>query len=548
MKNTAVLITTFLRDNALFNCIRSIRKHYPDIAIYVADTGHESKQKIDFCYKHSCTLFNVGFDVGVCAMRNEGLERIPDKFRYVLVCEDDIVFTAETKLGALENILEQQGATGIIGCLIKRIKPDGIENQDYEANLQIKDDTIYIRRITKPQWKKLGNERFFYCGMIPNVFMMRREIWEQIKWDERYKTTPEHTDYFLLLKYNTDWKVAFTDSVSMEHHTQCYSNHEYSAKRTRTDGYKKLASKWGVKYYWNSWHKKWGIDNPMGLYTYAKQKFPKEAEENMRGVQERDSTIAIGIKTFMREETLFKTIDSIEKHFPYSYRLYIADDSGSISEEKEYLYQRLGVRGHVVIRLPFNSGLSFGRNAIVQRVKEEYVLIMDDDICLTDSKSIEKMKQVLDSSEDIGLCAGMIYLPNGDGFGGHNYSRGIMLEIDKGALYRHSSRGKLAKANGVLFNYADQVVNFFLAKRAIFKSVTWDSRIKIEFEHIDFFLQLKKTHWKAVVCLGTNLTHSCQLEIDPVYIRYRRSAPEQYFYAKHGIGNIINKFLQEAKR
>ena len=360
MKNTAVLITTFLRDNALFNCIRSIRKHYPDIAIYVADTGHESKQKIDFCYKHNCTLFNVGFDVGVCAMRNEGLERIPDKFRYVLVCEDDIVFTAETKLGALENILEQQGATGIIGCLIKRIKPDGIENQDYEANLQIKDDTIYIRRITKPQWKKLGNERFFYCGMIPNVFMMRREIWEQIKWDERYKTTPEHTDYFLLLKYNTDWKVAFTDSVSMEHHTQCYSNHEYSAKRTRTDGYKKLASKWGVKYYWNSWHKKWGIDNPMGLYTYAKQKFPKEAEENMRGVQERDSTIAIGIKTFMREETLFKTIDSIEKHFPYSYRLYIADDSGSISEEKEYLYQRLGVRGHVVIRLPFNSGLSFG--------------------------------------------------------------------------------------------------------------------------------------------------------------------------------------------
>ena len=547
MKDTAILIMTFLRDDALFACVKSIRKHYPDIAIFVADTGHESKRKSDFCIEHKCTLFNLGFDAGVCVMKNEGLERIPDKFRYVLVCEDDIVFTAETRLEVLRDLLERRDRIGIVGGLIKRVKREGTTDQNYEARLSIARDTIYVRRVAKPQWKKLGDARYFYCDIISNVFMMRREIRRQIRWDERYKTTPEHTDFFLLLKHNTDWKVAFTDSVSMEHRTQYYSNHEYSAKRTRVDGYKKLASKWGVKYYWNSWHKNWGITNPMGLYTYAKQRFPKEEGESIRGAQRRDSKIAIGIKTFMREETLFKTLDSIEKYFPYAYRLYIADDGG-ISDEKEYRYQQLEIQGHVVIRLPFNSGLSFGRNAIVQRVIEPYVLIMDDDILLTDSESIEKMKQVLDSSEDIGLCAGMIYLPNGECFGGHNYSRGIMLEINKGALFRHSSRGKLAKADGILFNYADQVVNFFLAKRAVFKSVTWDSRIKIEFEHIDFFLQLKKTHWKAVVCLGTNLTHSCQLEIDPVYIRYRRSAPVQYFYAKHGIGNIINKFQQEARR
>jgi len=547
MKDVAILIMTFLRDDALFACVKSIRKLYPDIAIFIADTGHKSKRKDDFCLENKCTLFNIGFDVGVCAMKNEGLERIPDKFKYVLVCEDDIVFTVETKLETLRDILEKRNSIGIAGCLIKRVKREGTTGQNYEARLSIAKDTIYVRQVAKPAWKKLGDTRYFYCDIISNVFMMRREIWNQIKWDEQYKTTPEHTDYFLLLKHNTDWKVAFTDSMSMEHHAQYRCGHEYTVKRTRAYGYKKLASKWGVKYYWNSWHKNWGIANPMGLYTYAKQRFPKEvAEEEALSARQRDSKIAIGIKTFMREETLFKTLDSIEKYFPYAYRLYIADD-GNISDEKEYRYQRLEVQGHVVIRLPFNSGLSFGRNAIVQRVKEEYVLIMDDDIVLNDSESIEKMKQVLDSADDIGLCAGMIYQENGECFGGHAYSRGIMLEINGGALFRHSSRGKLAKASGILFNYADQVVNFFLAKRAIFKSVTWDSRIKIEFEHMDFFLQLKKTHWKVTVCLGTRATHSHQLELDPIYIRHRRSAPVQYFYAKHGIGNIINKFQQEVR-
>lgn len=549
MKDTAILIMTFLRDDALFACVKSIRENYPDIAIFIADTGHESKIKTDFCIEHKCTLFNIGFDAGVCRMKNEGFERLPDNFRYVFVCEDDIVFTAKTKLERLREILESRNRIGIAGCRVKKIEAKMAKDQDYEATLQIEDDTIRLERIDKPKWKKKGGMQYFLCDIVSNVFMMRREIWNQVKWDERYKTTPEHTDFFLLIKYNTDWQVAFVDSVSMEHHAQYYGDHEYAAKRIRADGYKKLADKWGVKRYWNSWHKNWGITNPMGLYTYAKKEFPKETVKGTPNAGQRDSKIAIGIKTFMREETLFKTIDSIEKHFPYAYRLYIADDSGvNISDEKEYFYQRLEIKGHIVIRLPFNSGISIGRNEIIKRVKEKYVLIMDDDILLTDSESIEKMKKVLDSADDIGLCAGMIYLENGDCFGGYVYSRGLMLEIDRGVLYRNSSRGKLAKMDGMLFNYADQVVNFFLAKRAVFESVSWDNRIKVEYEHIDFFLNLKRTKWKAVVCLDTKSIHSHQFSLDPIYTRHRLSAPQQYFYSKHGIERIINKYQQEARR
>ena len=544
MKDTAILITTFLRDKALAECVESIRKYYIEVAIFIASTGKDSEDINKLCSHHRCTLINAPLDSGVCCARNEAMALIPDKYKYIIILEDDIVFNEKTKLEALRTILREHEDVGIVGCEIQRVNGVDKKIQDYEANIRLENDTIYIEKITAPKWKKSGGIRHFYCDIVSNVFMMRRDIWAEIRWDEQYKTTPEHTDFFLLLKHNTDWRVAFTDAVLMEHHTQKYSSHEYSAKRMRTEGYRVLGEKWGAKYYWNSWHKKWNMSNPLGLYTYAKPRSQKKITEILSSTKREGSKIAIGIKTFMREETLFKTLDSIEKYFPYPYKLYIADDGG-VSNEKEYRYQQLGLRGHVVIRLPFNSGLSFGRNEIIRRVKEKYVFMLDDDIRLTDSDSIKKMKQVLDSADNIGLCAGVIYQENGEPFGGRAYSQGLVLEIDKGILFRHKSTGKLAKADGVLYNYADQVVNFFLAQRAIFEKVTWDNRIKIEFEHMDFFLNLKQTKWKVAVCLEAKATHDHQLKIDPLYVHHRFSAPVNYFYGKHGIGRIINRYQQE---
>lgn len=550
MKDTAILITTFLRDNALFDCVRSIRRRYSDIAIYIADTGHENTAKANFCVNHNCTLIPLGFDAGVCMAKNAGLERIPKKYKYVFICEDDIIFTAKSKIEDLRKLLEARAKIGIAGCRLKRVSQNEIKDQSYEATLCIKDSTIRLEKIETPQWQKVEKIRYFPCDIVTNVFMMRRKIWEQIRWDERYKTTPEHTDYFLLLRHNTDWEVAFVDSVSLEHHAQFYKNHEYSAMRTRIDGYKLLGEKWGAKRYWNDWHKNWGINNPMGLYTYAKtRKTKKPVAKSIQNKSTKEAEVAIGIKTFMREGSLFKTLESIEKFFPFSYRLYIADDSAeSISEEKEYLYQRLGSRGHEIIKLSFNSGISLGRNEIIQRAKEKYVLIMDDDIGLTDTISIKNMRRVLDSSNDIGLCAGMIHLENGGLFGGENYSKGLRFRIDRGALFRHRANGKINQVGNIQFNYADQVVNFFLAKRAVFKSVVWDNRIKVEYEHMDFFLNLKKTKWKAAVCFDTKLMHYHQFNLDPFYNRQRRNAPAHYFYEKHNIETIINRYIQEGGR
>lgn len=255
--------------------------------------------------------------------------------------------------------------------------------------------------------------------------------------------------------------------------------------------------------------------------------------------------IAIAIKTFCREGNFFRVIKAIKQNFPYPYRLYIADD-GEMSFEKETLYQSLESKGHVIIKLPFNGGLSVGRNAILKQVKEDCVLVMDDDIQITDGKAITNMKTILDSDGSIGLVAGMLKNEGSKTwFGNDNYSRGIRFTFANGVLTREPTATPIEEVDDIRYRRADQVVNFFLARREIFDEIKWDNRIKIEYEHMDFFLELGKTNWDVVVCFDAVATHLRIDLTDPTwrdYQAYRNTRPFQYFYTKHNIKRIVNRY------
>ena len=261
--------------------------------------------------------------------------------------------------------------------------------------------------------------------------------------------------------------------------------------------------------------------------------------EKLRG--SRTSTIAIGIKTFLREETLFKTLDVIKDKFPFPYRLYIADD-GTISNRKAYLYQQLEKEGHVIIKPSYNSGISAGRNKIVEAVSEKYVLIIDDDIAIYDQNAVKNMKKVLDHDPEVGLVSGMLKLSNGNYFASKSYNEGLRFDMRGKLLVKVPSYKTRYEADDVMYLYADQVVNFFLARTEIFDEVKWDNRIKVQYEHMDFFLELKnRTRWKVAVCLDAEAVH-LKSAFDHTYEQCRRNAPKTYFLQKHGLGNEINQF------
>lgn len=846
MDDTCILLTTFLRDAHLFQCIESIRQYYPDIAVYVADNGRHTDDKREFCKAKNCVYLELPFDLGVSGVRNEAMRRIPGQYQYIMVCEDDLVFSEASRIESLRAVLDAEPEVGIVGCKLKKNRHI---DQNYEAMIRIVDETYYIERVEKPAWRKTGNVEYFLCDLILNVFLMRRRVWDDCPWDDQFKTALEHSDFFLSLNTKTGWKVAYTPGTWIYHKKEGGSP-EYVKYRARPVGWELFAAKWNVKKSYSSWNPvnpiifkhmglgldakdfnleasirilekhqcrwwleagtclgvvrhnnfighdmdidiglpakhidlwdvfirefqaagfelykpwrwqrkkielsflreavkvdlfffyekgdflwhgafgpndkgQWGdnvvflphvfsrglfenlkevffrgkrcfIPNPPERYLFERygpgwnipdpnykywedckaidRKFFKRNKvafiggvwdlfhighlnilERTKGLgklvvgvltdeaamrykpmptiaferrkriieslkpvdavlaqNDRDPTadleaagivpdyivhgddwprcpgeeyvkrhggkvaffpytkdisstsikqaiisqrsspcravdkgekIAIGIKTFFRDSALLRTLQAIKRHFPYPYRLYIADDS-RLSPEKEAMYAELETDGHVVIRLPFASGLSLGRNSIVSKVQEKYVLIMDDDIEIRDGQSIENMLKVLVNDEELGLVAGMLTLENGNWLAGENYVKGVDFQFRGGMMYRVPSKKDYRAVDGLQYLYADQVVNFFMARRELFDEVQWDNRIKIEYEHMDFFLSLRKTRWKAAVCLDAKAVHQIS-DGGPEYNQHRRAAPVNYFLDKHDLHGVINRF------
>lgn len=854
LDRTAIILTTFMRDALLTRCVESVRKFYPDIPIFVGDNGTPNDKKTEFLKCAKCTYFQLPFDLGVSGVRNETLKLILPEYEYLMIIEDDIVFTEKTRLEMLRAVLDDEPTVGLCGCLL--FLKDGRE-QHYEGRVYSDGNTHFIEKINEPAWRDLPDKAGQYTlnyDLILNVFLMRRQVWIDNPWDNQFKTALEHCDFFLGLQRKTKWRIAYTRDVSMLHLPE--STNDYKKYRCRPVGWKLFGEKWGLAFVnsdynheqplsyeamgegkvvdlkgdnlklaidvltankciwwleagtclgavrekdfiphdadidiglhpkemvlWNKlqadmqavgfkfyrawthgkknielsfrrngikldfffyhddgdfwWHGAFGPDpdsgwgknveflphvfsarlfrellpvtfhnlpcylpNPPERYlieryghtwkfrqrsyrfwtdcraidrnyfkrgtkvvfiggvwdlfheghlailerakamgtrlivgvltddaaaTYkAKPIIPFEARRRIvsaiacvdktimqvdkdptadllaagirphyvihgddwdqcpgepytrkhggrvvflpytQGISTteirqkildsekpipvvRENNFAIGIKTFMRDAVLYKTIDAYHQMLAklgLPYRFYVADD-GPQDDAKLAFYGKLKTDGHMVITLPFDSGISFGRNAIIKQVKEDYILITDDDVVIRDAESIKRMKAVLDSDDTIGLVAAVLKYERGAYFSGENYAKGLRLERRGRLLARIAAPREVREtADGVKFVLADQVPNIFLAKRDVFKDVVWDGRIKIEYEHMDFFLELKKTRWRAAVCLDAEAFHLIS-EVSSEYNRHRRTTPMAYFLQKHELGSIANQF------
>ncbi|MDQ0884708.1 glycosyltransferase [Peribacillus sp. V2I11] len=174
------------------------------------------------------------------------------------------------------------------------------------------------------------------------------------------------------------------------------------------------------------------------------------------------------IKTFERPHCLDMLIKSIKKFYP-SLHIIVADDSKSPNPLPDVEY-------HV---LPFDSGLSKGRNFLMKQVKTPYFLLLDDDFCFIKETNIEWLLDVLENS-DIDIVGGRCIETNGV----RNSQAVFKIEEDKLTL----KANPYGTENGV--ELYDIVANFFLAKTDKLLNYTWDERLKVG-EHYDFFLSHK---------------------------------------------------------
>lgn len=230
------------------------------------------------------------------------------------------------------------------------------------------------------------------------------------------------------------------------------------------------------------------------------------------------------IKTFLRDDYLKACLTSLrERHS--SIRIFVADDGDEPSaEKKKFLHEYCDQ----YYRLPFDSGLPYARNYLMERVETEFILIGDDDFCF--NADISPLRTLMGVSD---LAGGRI-VENGKV---RDY-QGLFRFANDGLECVRLNMLNFEMHEGIRYKPCGFTFNFFIARKA--KLLPWDENIKISYEHEDFFL-MNKDNARIVFCPDAFVTHKpphvhIHEDAQARYGKYRnRRGDREYFFKKWGL-------------
>jgi hypothetical protein len=135
--------------------------------------------------------------------------------------------------------------------------------------------------------------------------------------------------------------------------------------------------------------------------------------------------------------------------------------------------------------MPHDSGLSAGRNFLIEKVNTPYVLLLDDDQYACDLTDMQEWYRIF-TENNFDILGSTV-----QDYRGHTRSfyGDIILENRKMEL-------KLKKPiSNEEFMLCDIVPNCFLARTEVLSKIKWDNQLKLA-EHLDFFLRAWKQNFK----------------------------------------------------
>lgn len=180
--------------------------------------------------------------------------------------------------------------------------------------------------------------------------------------------------------------------------------------------------------------------------------------------------LTVLVKTFERPRVLRRLVASIRRFYP-RLTVLVVDDSR----------EPTALEGVETLKLPFDSGLSAGRKAGLERVATRYFLLLDDDFVFFRETLLAPAIAAMEKHSEIDILGGeVIDLPF---YSTHDYRAGGLYPTPSESLRRP---GTLV---GGLPAY-DQVANFFIGRTERVRLVDWDPALRI-MEHADFFTRAK---------------------------------------------------------
>lgn len=262
MADLAVLVKTYGHEEPLLTCLRSVRARLreQDLAyrLYVADDGPVSPSKraaYDQVRDEGHVVILFDERVGVSRARNALVDRLENE-PWVLRMDDDFELTRETDVAAMRRILEEASDLGLVGDL-ERQMGDGKgvfsgQISDAQGWFERRGNTL-VKRLQPPgafEYQRAGSYRYARCDFTRNMLLLRREVLEEVRWDDRLVFAGEHADFLLQVRASC-WNAAFTpDSVHL-HRDDLGEARSPSPRRRRRKGAevadRVFREKWGIE-------------------------------------------------------------------------------------------------------------------------------------------------------------------------------------------------------------------------------------------------------------------------------------------------------------
>ena len=175
------------------------------------------------------------------------------------------------------------------------------------------------------------------------------------------------------------------------------------------------------------------------------------------------------VKTFERPHTLRRLVGSIRQRYP-NLRIVAVDDSRKPTQ----------LPGVETIVMPYNTGISAGRQQALDRVTTRYFLLLDDDHVFYRHTTLERALSIAESHPEIDIMGGdEILLPL------YSPSRFPEGEVYPTRPPTHAHPSRIAG-----LPVCDKVPNFFLGRTERLRLVGWDAELKL-LEHNDFFARAR---------------------------------------------------------
>jgi hypothetical protein len=244
----AIAFVTMDRPDVAQRFVRSARRLYPDVPIYVADQSAALAAMREFYEAERVTLVRMPFDAGLSASRDALVEAMD--VDYFALCDDDFILGPSSSFEPAIEVLEADPGLGVVGGMLHDLDAAGERIRNWEVFFD--HDPRHGRFTVTPIYnypplvRRAAGRTLFACDAVLNFAVFRRAICDNgLRWDARIKINGEHEDFYLALKTRSHYGVAYLPAMAALH--QPIPRHgRRAALRARSEGRHAFMQKWGV--------------------------------------------------------------------------------------------------------------------------------------------------------------------------------------------------------------------------------------------------------------------------------------------------------------